>query len=88
MQFIIQYGCAQKNNCLAAECDDYKEAKNFAQENAFEVWESCGNKPEKYSEAWWDTVYNEIEYTIIPFDRSNKHHLLILEEQDYRFFNI
>lgn len=93
MLCIVQFGCAQEINFLAIEADNYEIACEFAEESAIESWEGYesnreNNEYERYSDAWWDTLYNEIEYGVEPFDDSNPFHKSILEEQKEGFFNI
>ena len=93
MLCIVQFGCTQCTNYLAVETDDYETAREFAEESAIETWENCDssvgrNEYERYSEAWWDTLYNEIHYAVEPFDYSNDFHFNILRDQEFGFFRI
>lgn len=90
---IVQFGCTQCTHYLAVETDDYEAACDFAEESAIEAWESYDsnverNEYERYSEAWWDTLYDEIHYAVEPFDDSNDFHLDILQDQEFGFFRI
>lgn len=93
MLCIVQFGCAQCTHYVAVEADDYEAARDFAEESAIETWESYESnieqkKYERYSEAWWDTLYNEIHYAVEPFDNSNNFHSDILQDQEFGFFRI
>jgi hypothetical protein len=93
MLCIVQFGCTQCTSYLAVEADDYDAAVEFAEESAIDSWESYNsnvehNEDERYSDAWWDTVYSEIHYAVEPYDDSDDFHYSILEEQNYGFFNI
>ena len=78
---------------MAVEADGYEAAEEFAEESAIESWESYRNNEEqnsyeRYSDNWWDTIYNEISYGVEAYDDSDDFHFSILQEQDYGFFNI